>query len=389
VSTAIVPLRAIYRRIEEKDRSDLPLLSVYRELGVVPREGRDDNHNVASEDLSTYKVVWPGDLVLNKMKTWQGSLGISAYHGIVSPAYFVGRRIANVEDRFMHHLLRSAPLIAEYGARSKGIRPGQWDLAWDEFASIKVHLPARERQTAIADYLDMETAHLDALISKKQRMVELLDERHDAFIDAQVARFSESIPIKRVAKVRYGLGQPPETSEAGVPILRATNIDRGSITAADMIFADAAVIPWDRCPPLEVGEILVVRSGALTGDSAIINEEWVGSAPGYDLRLTPQSIFPAFLAFQLLGGQAFRQIELVRGRAAQPHLNAEDLGEVMVKRGTPSEEQRVAQVLMNATRTKNEISGRLSQQLHLLGERRRALITAAVTGQLDIPEVAA
>jgi type I restriction enzyme S subunit len=385
----MTPLRALYRRVEERDRADLPLLSVYRELGVVLREGREDNFNVASDDLSTYKVVQPGDIVLNKMKTWQGSLGVSDYEGIVSPAYFVGRKIADADDRYLHHLLRSAPLIAEYGARSKGIRPNQWDLPWEEFAAIKVSLPPIDSQRMIADHLDVETARIDTLISKKQRMVELLDERLDAFIDAQVAQFFESSPIKRVAKVRYGLGQPPETSESGIPILRATNINKGTITATGMIYADSAAIPWDRCPHLKVGEILVVRSGALTGDSAIIDEEWEGSAPGYDLRLTPQLINPTFLAFQLLGGQAFRQIELVRGRAAQPHLNAEDLGEVTVKRGTPSEEQRVAKVLTKATRSKNEMSGRLSQQLLLLGERRQAVITAAVTGQLNIPEVAA
>src|ERR1019366_461540 len=110
MSSEMTPIGRIYRRVEERGREDLPLLSVYRELGVVPREGRDDNHNVASEDLSTYKFVRPGDLVVNKMKTWQGSLGVSAYEGIVSPAYFIGRKIDDVDDAFMHHLLRSAPL---------------------------------------------------------------------------------------------------------------------------------------------------------------------------------------------------------------------------------------------------------------------------------------
>jgi type I restriction enzyme S subunit len=137
----VVPLRAIYQRIELRGRAELPLLSVYRDHGVVPRDERDDNNNRPSEDLSTYKYVRPGDLVVNKMKTWQGSLAVSGYEGIVSPAYFVGRRVSDVDDRFMHHLLRSMPMIAQYGARSKGSRPSQWDLPWDEFAAIKVLLP--------------------------------------------------------------------------------------------------------------------------------------------------------------------------------------------------------------------------------------------------------
>ena len=181
-----MPLWSLYRRIEQSGRPDLPLLSVYRDHGVLPRDGREDNFNKPSEDLSRYKVVRPGDLVVNKMKTWQGSLAVSDHEGIVSPAYFVAHRVEDVDDRFMHHLLRSQPMIAEYGARSKGIRPSQWDLPWSEFASIKVHVPSAEKQRAIADYLDTETAHIDALITKKRRLIDLLAERRQALITAAV-----------------------------------------------------------------------------------------------------------------------------------------------------------------------------------------------------------
>ena len=69
---APLPLRALTEPKNERERADLPLLSVYREYGVIKRDSRDDNYNPEGEDLSTYKAVAPGDLVLNKMKTWQG-----------------------------------------------------------------------------------------------------------------------------------------------------------------------------------------------------------------------------------------------------------------------------------------------------------------------------
>lgn len=90
--------------------------------------------------------------------------------------------------------------------------------------------------------------------------------------------------LKHVARVSYGLGQPPALSDAGIPIIRATNILKGKITADDLIFAAKADLPLDRAPLLRRGEILVVRSGAYTGDSALITDPWEGSAPGYDLR---------------------------------------------------------------------------------------------------------
>lgn len=96
-----------------------------------------------------------------------------------------------------------------------------------------------------------------------------------------------SIPLKFVAKVAYGLGQPPREAPDGVPVLRATNIHRGKLVGEGLMRADPADVPWERCPPLAPGEILVVRSGAYTGDSAIVTDEWEGAAPGYDLRITP------------------------------------------------------------------------------------------------------
>jgi type I restriction enzyme S subunit len=84
-----VPMWVISTRKDIKGYPEAELLSVYREFGVIRKSDRDDNHNVESEDLSNYKYVNKGDLVINKMKAWQGSLGVSPYDGIVSPAYFV------------------------------------------------------------------------------------------------------------------------------------------------------------------------------------------------------------------------------------------------------------------------------------------------------------
>ena len=84
------------------------VLSLYREYGVVPKDSRDDNHNVTSEDTASYKLVEVGDFIINKMKAWQGSMGISAYRGIISPAYYICRFTNDkVHRRYIHYLLRT------------------------------------------------------------------------------------------------------------------------------------------------------------------------------------------------------------------------------------------------------------------------------------------
>jgi type I restriction enzyme S subunit len=164
-------------------------------------------------------------------------------------------------------------------------------------------------------------------------------------VHAEDAGSWEELPIKRVARIAYGLGQPPPLSPDGVPILRATNIYRGSITRQGMIYARLEDLPLDRAPLLQEGEILVVRSGAYTGDSAIITAEWAGSAPGYDLRVTPIGVDPRYLSYCLLGQQIQDQVQLAKMRAAQPHLNAEDLGDCRVAVPPLSEQRAIAAFL--------------------------------------------
>lgn len=86
----ICKLSNFLTQFTEKNHADKPLLSVTRDKGVILRgeKGDDDNHNVIPEDLSGYKHVLPGDFIINKMKSWQGSYGLTDFEGIVSPAYF-------------------------------------------------------------------------------------------------------------------------------------------------------------------------------------------------------------------------------------------------------------------------------------------------------------
>jgi len=122
--------RTLITKRAERDRPDLPLLSVAREKGVFVRSLTDENenHNIIPEDLTNYKVARAGNLVINKMKAWQGSMGIAPCDGIVSPAYFVlDFRIYN--RGFGQALLRSKPYVAHFGQASDGVRVGQWDLS--------------------------------------------------------------------------------------------------------------------------------------------------------------------------------------------------------------------------------------------------------------------
>lgn len=160
----------------QKNMSDRQVLSLYRDYGIVPKDSRNDNHNVTSEDTSSYRFVRVGDFVVNKMKAWQGSVAVSQYEGIVSPAYFVYEFIdESFDKKYFHYLLRNKSYTIEFMRLSGGIRVGQWDLPAEAFENTLVLIPPIEEQQQIADYLDKKCSEIDAVISDKQSQIETLE----------------------------------------------------------------------------------------------------------------------------------------------------------------------------------------------------------------------
>ncbi|TXK11131.1 restriction endonuclease subunit S [Microbacterium wangchenii] len=182
-----VRLRFLFEQSREDDSSESEVLSVYRDYGVIPKSSRADNFNKTPDDVSRYLVVRPGYLVVNKMKAWQGSLGVSEYEGIVSPDYEVLRPAStSLDPRFVHAYLRSPQMIGEYAVRSVGIRPSQWRLYWDQLRDIAIPLPSPSMQRELCNVLDRETVELDAAIADAREAIALSRERRAALISAAV-----------------------------------------------------------------------------------------------------------------------------------------------------------------------------------------------------------
>ena len=174
----VVLVKNILRWKSVKGCGEKEVLSLYREYGVIPKSSRDDNHNITSDNTDDYKLVEKGDFVINKMKAWQGSMGVSLYEGIISPAYYVCSFInEKVYKPYFHYLMRDSSYLPEYKRLSGGKRVGQWDLAYDKFKSLPALLPPiLAEQRAIADWLDAKCADIDATIALKEQKQEKLKE---------------------------------------------------------------------------------------------------------------------------------------------------------------------------------------------------------------------
>ena len=281
----------------------------------------------------------------------------------------------------------------------------------EKFGDLPIPTPPLPEQRAIAAFLDRETAQIDALVAKKERLIELLQEKRTALISDAVTKGLDpdaplkasgvewlgEIPahwdskrLKTISRIRYGLGQPPRESSKGLPLIRATNVTRGRITERDMVYVDPDDVPTGRDAFLAEGEIIVVRSGAYTADSAIIPKDYDGAVTGYDMVVTVNNELAEFVAVALLCTYV-RDAQLVISsmRSAQPHLNAEELGTAVILLPPLPEQRAIAAFLDRETTQIDALVAKVQEAIDRLKELRTALISAAVTGKIDVREAAA
>ena len=283
---------------------------------------------------------------------------------------------------------------------------------------FRLPLPPLDEQHAITAFLDRETERIDALVARKRLLIERLEEYRTALITRTVTRglpteaaraagldpsprlkpsgieWLGEVPehwevqrLKQLAHVRYGLAEPPPEDPEGIPILRATNVKSGKISTEGLLHVGAEDIPNGRNAFLKAGEILVVRSGAYTGDSSIVPPEYEGSVAGYDIVVRVLNGFPGFVAWQLLGPTVLKaQFHLRSMRAAQQHLNAEDIGETWITCPPLREQQVLSSYLDRAADQIDAVMAQTSEAIERSQEYRTALITAAVTGKIDVRE---
>lgn len=181
-----VPFWSLFHRVSRRGYSDEKLLSVYRERGVIEREGWEENRNRVGSNLDDYQLVEPGDLAINKMKAWQGSLGVSSLRGIVSPAYFIYKPHHHENADYLNLVLRSSQMVAFYETSSKGIRPDQWDLQPERLEAMPVPLPPQDIQREVVERSLRETDEIDAMLADITELRDLLAERRAAVIAAAV-----------------------------------------------------------------------------------------------------------------------------------------------------------------------------------------------------------
>jgi type I restriction enzyme, S subunit len=402
-------LRTLITPRSERNQPELPLLSVAREKGVFVRSlaGDDNNHNVIPEDLSNYKVARKGDLVINKMKAWQGSMGIAPCDGIVSPAYFVYEfQMAN--QSFGQRLIRSKPYVAHFGQASDGVRIGQWDLSIRGMREIPILVPGDDEQKHIADFLDKVSRRIEKVILAKKKLVALLNEQKQAIIHRAVTRgldpsvrlkpsgvdwlgdvpeHWELLPFTKCAIEQADYrGATPEKVESGIFLITAKNVRMGWIdydSSAEFVRADQYGRIMRRGLP-KIGDVLLTTEAPL-GNVALVDREDVALAQRIiRFRMHQEKLLSEFTLYAMMSHYFQYQLQLRGTGSTAQGIKASKLPQLLILRPPINEQEEIVRDVEARLDKLKSGSTRAHAQINFLREYRMRLISDVVTGKLDV-----
>ena len=417
-------LRRVLRRYTERNRPDLPLLSVVREKGVILRDttSTDENHNYVPDDLSNYKVVRSGQFAVNKMKAWQGSYGVSRHDGIVSPAYFIFD-VSGLEADFFNPAIRSRAYVPAFTRASDGVRIGQWDLVEPRMREIEFLVPPRSEQVSIVRFLNHADRRIRRYIHAKQKLIALLEEQkqviiHQAATGQIDVRTGQPYPAYKPSGVE-GLGDVPKhwemlrlgrliTLTVGFPfksdgftqsdddmrLLRGVNIAPGRIRWDDVVRWPATDLHMFADYGLEVGDIVLGMDRPIVGDGIRIAVAAQADVPSLLLqrvaRIRPGRELMRDFALRLLGGNSLRDyLAPIFTGISVPHLSPEQIKGFWLALPSVAEQEAIVENLRSRVGAFQCAMHGALEEIALLREYRTRLIADVVTGKLDVREAAA
>ena len=328
-----------------------------------------------------------------------GGVAVSKLSGAVSTAYRIYEPGPSIWPRFLHYWVRSATAIEQYRLLARGITTFDRSVTREDFDGMPVPVPPLAKQRAIADHLDREMARMNALIAAKRRMVELLNERWRQHLILSLGLGGEIAPGRRrlasLAHVTLGRQRTPGQDHGPnmVRYLRAANVKDGALDLADV--KEMNFTPGEQSTfALQPGDILITEgAGSLLAVAATAmyrgELEGVVCFQNTLVRLRPRAGVSA--DYLLCWCRAAYHAGLFAGIAAGAnifHVSAERIKSLRGSFPEVEDQVQVAATLRQEERDHLRPRDALNAQLALLQERRQALITAAVTGQLDVEEAA-
>ncbi|WP_318504330.1 restriction endonuclease subunit S [Photobacterium leiognathi] len=414
----ILPCRAAVKNISEKndDSRIQNYLSLMANVGVIRYEDKGDIGNKKPDDLSKCKIVKKGNLVINSMNYAIGSYGMSDFDGVCSPVYIVLDANTDViEQRFALRVFENSPFQKYLATFGNGILAHRAAINWDDIKGAYIPIPPKCEQRKILHFLDHETAKIDTLIEKQQQLIELLKEKRQAVIShavtkglnpdapmkdsgvewlGEVPKHWDVLSIQRVLqKIEQGSSpvaqnRAPQEGEFGV--LKISAVKKGCFNAQESKTLDS----FSQYEPkfrIIQGDLLVTRANtpSLVANACVVNKEPKNPIMMCDLiyrLVTTNKINNHFLCAWLLSNFGRIQVEadargssMTMAKVSQGHIKS-----WLTVLPPLNEQNEIVVYLKQSDKKLSQLICQAENAIELLKERRTALISAAVTGKIDV-----
>ena len=392
----IYPFWHLFNRKEITNKTQEQLLSVYLDRGVILHsEGGGMVHKPA-DNLEKYQLVEVNDFVMNNQQAWRGSVGVSPYKGIVSPAYLIfsfNKKIC--APKFFKYFLRDKGVVDQFMIASMSVGTIQRQVKWHLLKTIQLSIPSLIEQNTIANFLDTETARIDNLIAKQEKLIELLEEQRKSIISHAVSKgLNPNAPMKD-SGVEW-LGDVPEhwevisikflahcSSGQGINSLEVLDIadDKNSFP----VIGGNGMMGWTSKSNYKEPVLSIGRVGALCGNVHLINyPSWI-SDNSLILKVYSKKVNLEILQYILLS----RNLNNLASKSAQPLITGTQVKNEKITLPPPNEQSQILQYIIQNQSRINNLIAKQKTLIEKLKEYRASIISHAVTGKIDVREFGA
>lgn len=410
----LVRAKYLFQKVQRPVRSEDGIVTAFRDGEVTLRSNRrTDGFTNAAKEIG-YQGVRKGDLLIHAMDGFAGAIGISDSDGKCSPVCSVCIPWSKdaVESNYYGYLVRQLAVTDYITSLAKGIRERSTEFRFNDFSSLFLAEPPKVEQQKITNFLDHETAKIDALIEKQQQLISLLQEKRQAVISHAVTKgLNPDVPMKD-SGVEW-LGQVPEhwsilkfgvtnksaelggnynsgESEEGLPLIKMGNLGRGDISLKKIEYLPIAE-DFDKAHLLKSGDFLFNTRNSLdlVGKVSI----WKNELPralynsnvlriSFEPTLVYSSQYMSYLFNSDLGLSQLRLI--AKGTTSVAAIYYKDLKSISFPLPTLKEQEEIVEYVEKNIEKLDELIKQSQKAIQLIKERKTALISAAVTGKIDV-----
>ncbi len=407
----VAPVRSIVQHLDKRNEGAecQDYLSLMANVGVMPYAEKGDVGNKKPEDLSKCKIVRRGNIVINSMNYNIGSYGMSNYDGVCSPVYVVlAINEAVILERFGFRIFQNTAFQRYAQSFGNGILAHRAAIGWNELKVIGVAIPpTKEEQQTILSFLDDEALKINALIEEQQRLIELLKEKRQAVISHAVTKGLDPEVSLNDSGIKW-LGSVPDTWTATTVRRIALRVLTGGTPSLDSPtdFNDGGIkwfTPGDwtdslylntsaKCvtpAQLEAGEAklfpanstLIISIGGTLGKVGLSREDSSGNQQ-INAVVPSERVMPEYLTAAL--SAQTEMMKYLSNSSTIGIMNQEKTKEIAIAIPEIETQREIVDYIDKCLDQIGRLLEAATSSIKLLEERRSALISAAVTGKIDV-----